>query len=178
MLTILARQRAVCLLLAVLLVVQGSPIIARAQGENTIGIDNVRFEITGDLVRVYYDLSGPPDRVHSVQLTLRRESDPTFIYRPINLTGEVGTVVFPGQKRRITWDFTKEFPDGLSGSDYYFVVDVELVEPEGTNSLIWWGGGAAVAVSIVAVILLSKKAGDTPPPPPPAEFPAPPGRPQ
>jgi len=174
MLAQLARQKKLCLFLAALLLMQGIPGILLA-GDEEIAVEKVHFEITGDLVRVFYDLVGPIDRVHSVSLTLQKESDPAFFYRPVNLTGDVGTIVFPGERRRITWDFTKEFPEGLSGSDYYFVVNAELVEQERTNPMVWVGGGAALVGGVVAIILLSK--GEDTPPVIPAGFPSPPGRP-
>jgi hypothetical protein len=174
MLALCARQKTLCLFLAAMMFLQGIPGILMAADE-TIAVEKVRFEIAGDLVRVYYDLVGPIDRVHSVSLVLQKESDPTFLYRPVNLTGDVGTIVFPGERRRITWDFTKEFPEGLSGNDYYFVVNAELVEQEGMNPMVWVGGGAALVGGVVAIILLSK--GEDTPPPPPAGFPTPPGRP-
>jgi hypothetical protein len=174
MLARFARQRTLCLFLAALMFLQGIPVLSLA-GDDEISVQKVRFEITGDLVRIYYDLIGPIDRVHSVTISLQKESDQTFFYRPVNLTGDVGTIVFPGERRRITWDFTKEFPEGLSGNDYFFVVNAELVEQERMSPWVWVGGGAALVGGIVMVVLLSK--GDEPPPPPPAGFPVPPGRP-
>jgi hypothetical protein len=174
MLAFYARQKYLCLFLAALMLLQAMPGILLAADES-IAVEKVHFEITGDLVRVYYDLIGPIDRVHSVSVVLQKESDPSFIYRPVNLTGDVGTIVFPGERRRITWDFTKEFPEGLSGNDYYFVVNAELVEQEGMSPMVWVGGGAALVGGIVAIVLLSK--GEDTQPPPPAGFPTPPGRP-
>ncbi|MCK5573622.1 MAG: hypothetical protein KAJ12_12715, partial [Bacteroidetes bacterium] len=137
-------------------------------------IQNVRFEVAGELVYVYYDLIGPADRIHKISLTIRRETDRLFIYQPVNITGDVGTIVFPGTERRITWDFTKEFPEGLAGDDYYFVVETEAEKEEGMSSLVWIGGGVAVA-GVLAIILLS--GGSSSDTPPAAGFPPPPGRP-
>jgi hypothetical protein len=136
-------------------------------------VEHVSFEVAGELVRIYYDLRGIPDRTHKVRLALLRESDSLFIYRPINTSGDVGTVVFPGVRRRITWDITKEFPEGLTGNDFYFVVEVERVETEGMNPLIWIGGGAVVVGGVLALVLGGKKKENPVDP----GFPAPPGRP-
>jgi len=158
------------------LLVEGIPAALFAAQDEKDRIANVRFEVGADLVRVYYDLIATIDKIHSVQLLLRRESDPLFRYRPLNITGDVGTIVFPGQKRRILWEYVKEFPDGLSGDDYYFVVDAEYIELEGMSPWIWVGGGAAVVGGVVAILLLSGNK-DVPPAPVQTGFPQPPGRP-
>jgi len=162
--------------LAALLLVQGVPTALFAAQDEKDRIENVRFEVSGDLVRVYYDLVAPIDKVHGVRLYLRREGDQLFRYRPLNVTGDVGTIVFPGLKRRIVWDFVKEFPDGLTGEDYYFLVEADFEEPEGMSPWIWVGGGAAVVGGVVTILLLSGSS-DVPPTPVPTGFPQPPGRP-
>jgi hypothetical protein len=177
MLAVFLRMKVLHLFLAVLIVAEGIPAAYAAQKDTGSSIDNVRFEVVGDIVRIYYDLNAPLDQVHVVRVSLFRESDPTFKHDPVNLTGDVGTIVFPGARRRITWEFTKEFPDGLSGTDYYFVVEAEATQKEST-ALWWWvGGGAAVVVGVVTLLLVGGKAGPGPVPVT-NEFPAPPGRPQ
>jgi len=151
------------------------PAVALAQ-DDKIAVVNVRFEVVGELVHIYYDLEGPADKVHTIRLALLKESDSLFLYRPVNLTDDVGTVVFPGQRRRIVWEFTKEFPEGMTGNDFYFVVEAERVATEGINPLYYVAGGAAVLGTALVLLLTGKKDegsnGGTP------GFPAPPGRPQ
>ncbi len=175
MIALLGRTKALCYILAGLLFAELVPAVVYAGDE--IAVKNVNYEVTGELVRIYYDLVGPLDKVHKVSLYLRRAGDTTFAYRPVYLTGDVGSIVFPGEKRRITWDFLKDFPEGMKGDDFYFTVEAEMVETPGINPLYWIGGGAAVVGGVLAIVLLSK-GGETPPPPPPPGFPTPPGRPQ
>ena len=168
--------KATALVLLLALAGEMVPAAALAQ-DDKVAVVNVRFEVSGELVNVYYDLEGPADRVHKIRLMLLRETDSLFLYRPINMTGDVGTVVFPGQKRRIIWEFTKEFPEGLTGNDFYFVVEAERVPIEGINPLYYYAGGAAVVGTVLVVLLTGKKdngggGGGT------AGFPGPPGRPQ
>jgi len=150
--------------------------LANLEGEVS-SLDNVHFEVAGDLVRIYYDLNAPLEQVHAVRVVLYRESDPAFAYRPVNLTGDVGTIVFPGAKRRIIWEFTKEFPEGLNGNDYYFVVEAEGLEPESSNLWWWVGGGAAVAAGVVVLLVAGGKSTGQVVIPPTVTFPVPPGRP-
>jgi hypothetical protein len=162
MLVVVARMKAMRIVLAVLLVVQTLPLSVAFGQPGATSIENVRFEVSADLVKIFYDLNAPIDKVHDVRVSLRRESDITFSYRPLNITGDVGTIVFPGQRRRIVWEYLKEFPDGLTGDDYYFVVEAEYIEPEGMSPWIWIGGGAAVVGGVVGLLLLGGK--DTTPP--------------
>jgi len=173
MIAISGRLKALCYILAGLLFVELVP--AAAFAEDEIAVRNVQYEVTGELVRIYYDLVGPLERVHKVTIFLRRERDTAFSYRPLYLTGDVGSVVFPGEKRRITWDFLKDFPEGMEGDDFFFTVEAEMVQTPGINPLYWIGGGAAVVGGVLAIVLLSK-GGENPPVPSPS-FPLPPGRP-
>jgi hypothetical protein len=174
MVAIHRRLRYLACLIAGLMLLQVLPIRALAQDVQTAVI-NVRFEVVGELAYVYYDLRGPAPIAHNVRLVLYRESTPLFVYRPVNLTGDVGTVVFPGEKRRIVWDFTKEFPEGLIGADYYFIVEADRPEQESSKTWLWVGGGVAVVGGVLALLLLGGN--ESTPPPPSSTFPNPPGRP-
>jgi hypothetical protein len=175
---VFARMKMMRVVLAALLLAETVPLsFAFADGGEPTSIENVRFEATTDLVKIYYDLNAPVDKVHDVRITLRREGDITFTYRPLNITGDVGTIVFPGQKRRIVWEILKEFPDGLPGNDFYFVVEAEYVEPEGNTPWLLIGGGAALVGGVVLLLTVGGKnngGGETPPAP---VFPQPPSRP-
>jgi hypothetical protein len=174
MTAIYRRTRFLAAFLSGVLVLHLFPLAALAEDEKN-AVLNVRYEVAGELVYVYYDLKGPVDRPQTVTLSLFRESTPLFVYRPVNLTGDFGSLVFPGEKRRVVWDFTKEFPEGLIGSDYYFVVEAHLMEPESSSTWLWIGGGAVVVGGVAAWLLLGGK--ESTPPPPATSFPNPPGRP-
>jgi len=165
---------AVRLVLAAVLIFQ---LAVPAFAEDVLEVKNVRFEVRGELIYIYYDLVGDIQKAHRVAVYLRRESEPTFVYRPLNVTGELGTIVFPATGKRIMWEFTKDFPDGLQGDDYYFEVEAEAPETSKPISpLVFIGGGIAVIGGIVAIVLAGG-GDDTPPPPTATGFPQPPGRP-
>jgi hypothetical protein len=160
-------------ILASLLIVEAIPVMAYCDDETT-SIENVRFENTGDLVFIYYDLIAPIDRVHRVSLELRRESDSLYVYRPLILRGDAGAIVIPGQKRRIIWDFPTEYPQGLPGNDFYFVIAAWPVEtPTTISPYVWIGGGAAVVGGLLAILLSGGGTTTTNS----DQFPPPPGRP-
>jgi hypothetical protein len=165
------------IILATALLFEWSTVALANLQDEVSSLDNVHFEVAGDIVRIYYDLNAPLERVHAVRVVLYRESDPAFAYRPVNLTGDVGTIVFPGAKRRIIWEFTKEFPEGLNGHDYFFVVEAEGLEPESSNLWWWVGGGAALVGGVVTLLLVGSKSTPPPPTPTPETFPTPPAHP-
>jgi hypothetical protein len=147
-----------------------------ASAQEKIRVQNVRFEVAGTRVVVGYDLVGPADRDYIVKVILRREANQSFLHIPKTVTGDVGEGRFVGKSKQVTWDILKEFPQGLDGDDFFFVVDVELIRPG--SKLLWWiGGGAAV---VGGALLLLK---DTIFPPkgaaatPEGGFPRPVGRP-
>jgi hypothetical protein len=175
MTALLTRFSFLRVVLAVVLFLQAAPVVL-AQEEEPLSVTNVRFELSGVIVRVEYDLGGAADRVYRISLYIRRENDPMFQYRPVNVAGDIGQVVFPGEKKKVTWEITKEFPVGLEGDDYYFVVQAEKTPEESSDTLWWVGGGAAVVGGVVAIILLSKGSGGSTPPAA-SQFPYPPGRP-
>jgi hypothetical protein len=139
---------------AILLLETGFISAARA-GED-VSVRNVRFEMSGQLINVFYDLQGPEGENYSVRLLLKRRQDPAFQYAPRSLTGDVGQGHFAGNKRQITWDIQKEFKEGLEGADFYFVVEVEMISSR--TSILWYIGGGAAIVAGAAVLLLGKGA--------------------
>ncbi len=135
---------------------------ARASG----GVDvlNVKFESTGGLITISYDLQAPADREYAVRITLRRKQNSSYVYTPIALKGDCGEGAFSGSNKKVTWDFFKEFPQGLDGDDFYFTVRVEMLPQKGSNAWLYIGGGAIIAGGAAAAILLSggsKESGGT-----------------
>ncbi|HEY6950800.1 MAG TPA: hypothetical protein VI758_00250 [Bacteroidota bacterium] len=110
-----------------------------------------------------------------VTVILRKESDPQFRYRPKRVTGDVGIVHSGGKDKRIVWDIAREFPDGIDGNDFYFIVEAEFAS-QGTSAMWWIGGGAAAVAGGIAAFLLSS--GTKPNSQSPGSYPLPPGRPQ
>jgi hypothetical protein len=106
---------------------------------------------------------------------LKKESDRAFSYSPRNLAGDAGEGRFAGTGRKVVWDIKKEFPLGLTGTDYYFVVKVTPVS-SGSNLILWVGAGVAVVAGGVAAVLLFSKSNDEQPGGS-GGFPSPPGRP-
>ncbi len=160
----------VCLFLSIILIIESIPVsIARA--EEKIEVMNVDYRISGSKIIISYDLSGPLDKEYKVALTLRRESQSDFEYEPKEVSGYVGENCKGGKRHEIEWNFLKEFPKGLSGNDYYFKVDAEMVK--GGSSVWWWiAGGAAVAGGTAAVLSKGSSGNNNKP-----VFPGPPDRP-
>lgn len=140
-----------------------------------VDVSNVRVTISGLRVIVTYDLAGSPYKEYNVALVLRNRNNASFRYIPKMLSGDVGTGKYAGKNKEIVWDMTREFPQGLQGNGYYFVVDAE--EAGGSANSIglftWIGGAAVVVAAVVAYLIVQHNGGPTSP----ASYPDPPGRP-
>lgn len=115
-------------------------------------VKDVRFELKGDNIEIYYTLEGDPEEEYEIQLYLKREEDPSFVYEPQFVTGDIGEGKFVGVNNKIIWNAKKRFPNGLRGEDFYFEVTAEQVG----GGLAWYYyiGGAIVAG--VSAVLLTK----------------------
>jgi hypothetical protein len=175
--TLVVRLKFVCFLLAVVMSAELIPVSALA-GDVKIKVENIRVERDGERFVILYDLTGPKDEEYAVRLSLRREGDPKFRMDLSAATGDLGKGAYSGRDRKIVWDQKKEFPDGLTGADFFFVVDAE-VSSGGISPWVWIGGGA-VAAGLAVVLLGSKKSDGTTSTGPTAtssQFPVEPGRP-
>ncbi len=162
--------------LAAILLVQAVPLHALYAADRP-RLENIRFEVAGRMVYIYYDLIAPTDRTYTVRVTLRRGGNTSFQYKPVNVAGDVGSGVYPGVNRRIAWNISKEFPNGLEGEDLYFVVETDEPPGEGIPAGYFIAGGAVLIGGIVTAIILSNRTQNQPPSSGPSAFPPPPGRP-
>jgi hypothetical protein len=171
--SVLRQARVLHFLLIALIVIDGIPLSIAIAGDE-ISVDNVRFKVVGTKVIISYDLIGPADANCKVLVTLKNRSAPSFSYVPDSVTGDVGEGRFVGRGRQVIWDFSTEFPGGLTFEDYYFQVDAERVSG-GIGAIVWIGGAVLVAGGATAYFLLSKKEAVEPVD---TGFPNPPGRPR
>lgn len=145
-------------------------------GINGDNVKNVHFSLANGNVIINYDLIGNINKVYSVKIYLKKGNDSSYQYAPQMLTGDVGTGKFAGKNRQIIWAMNEEFPDGLPGKDYYFIVDAEEIN-QSSNFLTWIGVGvAAIAAAATYIVvnnkIISKNNSAE------ASFPPPPGRPK
>jgi len=155
MITLRYHLRHVCIVLVGVMLLEAAPLYTVRAGEG-IKITNISFRLVGPRVVITYDLEGPESDMFRTRLSLRKESDSTFIVVPIKVGGDVGEGVYPGTNKQITWDFLSEFPGGLEGTDYYFTVDAEVYSPR--SNLIYWISGALAVAGAAAAYLLGTKA--------------------
>ncbi len=138
-------------------------------------VTDVRFGLEGGEVHVSYNLLGEPGKTYRVGLELRKRGDPNFRFFPKAVRGDVGVGKFAGPDRRIVWAINRDFPGGLRGADFYFVVKADEVHPkEGVGFLTLVGTGVAVVAAAAAYFVLADAHS---PGPLSSPFPAPPGRP-
>lgn len=135
----------------------------------SLGVENVRFsQEINSKVTVTYDLLGKPSEKYSVSLSV-------FIpqsRRKIPLTGSsvrgaIGGSVSPGKNLQIEWDLKNDFPNGLKGDGFRFIVDAYIQQKR--SKWPWFMAGLA-AVGGTALLLSGSGSGaadhsDLPAPP-------------
>ncbi len=104
--------------------------IAKGQTAN-----NLRFEQSGKMVDVYYDLSGKVDESFQVRLFCSQDGGRSW-GTPLNfVTGDVGENIKIGTNKKITWNVLKE-QEKLIG-DILFKIEVNVsVLKEGEITII------------------------------------------
>jgi hypothetical protein len=146
-------------------------------------IQNVQSVREGETYLIRYDLtSGPGAERHEINIVLRRRGDESFMYRPVNLSGDFGRGIAGGEGREIRWAYRDEFPDGLQESDFYFevLVDSGDTSPDERPFLLRTPvliGAGAVVGGVLAIVLSSGRDDQPSPPAQPPRFAMPPGRP-
>jgi len=148
---LIKRLRSLCLLLVAILLLEAMPIFSVRAGDEVI-VRNVRFESSGQVITIFYDLQGPAENRYQVKLLLKRRQEPSFEYAPRSLTGDVGEGPFAGTNRQMVWEIQKDSLGAFGGTDFYFVVEAEMISSR-TNILWYIGGGAAVVAGAAAVFL-------------------------
>jgi hypothetical protein len=118
-------------------------------------IENARWQVSGDIVIITYDLIGNADLVYDVSITLTRESDKNFKFFPVSVTGAVFKGKHAGLRKEIRWQYKKDVPEGLSGDDYAFVFNVQIIKEEGGSNLLYYLAGGAVVLGGAAFLILS-----------------------
>jgi hypothetical protein len=173
MVSFVVRSKYLCYLLIVSMLMPSVAPSSVRSVEN-VKVLNVRFEIVGTKIVVRYDLEGEANKDYTVKIILRREHNQSFLHIPKSVAGEIGEGRFAGQNRQVTWDVLKEFPQGLEGDDYYFVIEVEIVS-SGISPLWYIGGGVGIVGGVVGYLL--SKGGSEAVTPTSDVFPKPIGRP-
>ena len=87
---------------------------------------DVRME--GDVVVITYDLEVTDGLPCTVNVTLRRESDPSFSVVPTTVTGEIGEARKAGTGKVIRWEFLKDIPGGLTGENRDEIMSLEAAD--------------------------------------------------
>jgi hypothetical protein len=122
-----------------------------------LAVKNVRFVHQADnKVEVTYDLIGDPSKKYTVALALARSNyKKPFSLSRNNLYGDVGKNIRAGKGKRITWDLHKDYPNGLEGDGFVFVVDAQL--QKGAGKWPWIMAGLAVASGSVGYFYIKQE---------------------
>jgi hypothetical protein len=149
-----------------------------AEGESEEGvISNVRVTWQGrESIFIEYDLVGLSEASYIVTLSVREASDSLHSYTPINLLGDIGANIRPGENKHISWRLTDDEAAMMYKKDVKFLLRAVAPPEETGNTELYIAGGTAAVGLVLAIVLLSSgKSQDTPGS---SAFPLPPGRPR
>lgn len=133
---------------------------------------SLSYEALDGKIIIKYELIGDDEKEYEVELSLRRESDKSFNYKPSTISGDVGKGKFASGKKEIVWTLTsKENQLFAEGEDYFFELGAVEVK-RGGLSWVYYVGGAVLAGGGAALLLLKPKTTATT-----ETLPTPPGRP-
>ena len=144
---------------------------APAAQSQTLDVENVRFTQNADAkVVVQYDLLGKASEEYTVILSVFiPESRKKIPLSTRSLTGDVGQAVRPGRGLEIEWDLKRDFPNGLEGDGFRFIIDAYVMQKKASK---WpWIAAGVAAIGGTALLLSgasSSGAGNN------ADLPAPP----
>lgn len=95
-------------------------------------VTNVHYTQIQDSVIIYYNLiSHAPNERYRVHLYLSMDGGKNFNLTPQSVSGDVGADILPGNQRRIVWNVLKDYPDGINGKSYQFLI---RAQPQNNNS--------------------------------------------
>lgn len=93
----------------------------------------IRLSLSTDTLIVNYDLTGKRP-AFDVKLSVSGQNGE--IYKPLNITGEVGNLIQPGKNKTIFWDMKADQFD-LSGKNLMVKVTGKVYIPESVKKKIW-----------------------------------------
>jgi hypothetical protein len=138
--------------------------------------ENVEYKVANGKVIITYDLPGSTDQLYDVSLILKRTSNVEDAYEPKSVSGDIGEERYGGKNKQIIWEIKKDFPEGLTGEDFYFIIRAEKIN-EGSNILMWAGFGLAAVAAVVTYVVVGEESESASTQNPGSSFPLPPGRP-
>jgi hypothetical protein len=118
-------------------------------------VENARWQVSGDSVIITFDLIGDESLTYDISIVLTREGDKSFKLFPVSVTGAIYKGKHAGKGKEIRWEYKKDVPQGLSGDDYTFVFNIQIIREEGGSNLLYYLAGGAVLVGGAAYFLLS-----------------------
>ena len=169
----LSRKIIMGSLLPLLVFLTWSPVLSSPVASEDVRVQKeVHWHMDGNIAVITYQLVGPSTEKVEITVVLKRKNLPSFSYSPKTLTGDVGDDIVVGGMKTIRWDYLKDFPNGLQGEDFYFVVSAG--SGGGGGWLYYVLGGIAVGGGAAAYAIFGHHPGSTPaattvqflPPPP------------
>jgi uncharacterized membrane-anchored protein YitT (DUF2179 family) len=120
-------------------------------------VKNVHFSTSDNKVWIFYDLQGEKKTTYQIQLLASTNGGKTYTISPTNVTGDIGRDVKAGKNKEIIWHIMEDYPDGLQGSDFQFLIKAHKEIPAINHQLLKYAaiGVAAIGVGVALILLLN-----------------------
>ena len=125
----------------------------------SLAVENVRFkqEIDSKVV-VSYDLLGKKSQKYIIILSIfSPQSRKKVPLSNKSLSGDVGKAVSPGRGLEIVWVLRNDYPDGLEGEGFRFIIDA-YIQQKSAGKWPWIVAGIAAAGGAVVLLTVSSTA--------------------
>lgn len=132
-------------------------IIAKNPPQDVL-IQNVKWTIKSEIITINYDLIGSLKEKYEIKVVMKKEDDPTFLFTPRAVEGDIGIGNFAGLKREITWYYRRDIPQGIKSDEKYFF-EISVKEVGSSKMWIYYLVGGALALG-AGIMLLTSKAKD------------------
>lgn len=89
-------------------------------------VSNVHFKQKNEQVFIYYDLAGISTKdFYDVHVSLTNDQGKKYKVDTTAASGDIGPHVTAGKNKKITWNLRQNYPNGLDGKQFQFMVTAD-----------------------------------------------------
>lgn len=122
--------------------------------KNLPRVENVRFTQKQDTINVVYDLLSRSYKTKfNVDLLLVIGEKEAYTIDSNSVTGDVGKNTLPGRNNQIKWAVLKDFPRGIQGKNFQFIVEAEA-QSGAKKTWLYIAAGVVAAVALGGIIAM------------------------
>jgi len=123
-------------------------IVINSLNAQEVEVKNVSFTQMDEIIVIKYDLIGKTNKKYTIDISLSDNYGTSFRITPRTVRGDVGKGITPGRGKKIIWEMTEDYPNGLEGEGFVFAVDATLQKSGGGKTLYYELGAGVIATGL------------------------------